>query len=321
MNKSIEFTQSQIKAYENGNSMFMFPIEDEILSISDINSHNGTVIRVKLKGDKTVNMFLTYYLMQYVPIQKGDKEITVIERPSNNKYKEMTKDLLMNLFDYKDGYLYWKIQKTNSIRVGDKAGTISKNGYVVVCINGKSYYIHRLIYLMKFGYIDEKLQIDHIDGNKENNNIENLRQLTNQLNHFNRTTAKGYYWNKDRKKWRAGIRLYGKLKCLGYHKEESEAKKAYENAKKEYHIIEQSRFTISECIDVRVVRVQDIANTMKIIMFDTIDYVDLATSLADLVKYRHYEEFKKYYNNQLKEQNINRTYEDNDYILLLEVKR
>jgi len=68
---------------------------------------------------------------------------------------------------------------------------------------------------------------------------------------------------------------------------------------------EQSRYTISECIDVRVVRVQDIPIMDMILVNKGFDF----------------ERFSDRYEHQLKEANINRTYHDNDYVFLIEVKR
>jgi len=73
---------------------------------------------------------------------------------------------------------------------------------------------------------------------------------------------------------------------------------------------EQSRYTISECIDVRDVRVKDIK----------------AVEMCDIISAKNkdisnYNDFIVCYNNQLKEHNINRTYEDNDYVFLIEVKK
>jgi len=79
--------------------------------------------------------------------------------------------------------------------------------------------------------------IDHADGDKLNNKIENLRIVTNQQNLFNQKRAKGYYFNKKAKKWMAYIHLNGKQKNLGYFESEQDAKDAYLNAKEIFHII------------------------------------------------------------------------------------
>ena len=77
--------------------------------------------------------------------------------------------------------------------------------------------------------------IDHINGDKSNNSIENLRVVTNQENQFNQKRAKGYAWCKHAKKWKACIKLNGKNKHLGLFESEDEAREAYLNAKEIYH--------------------------------------------------------------------------------------
>jgi len=79
--------------------------------------------------------------------------------------------------------------------------------------------------------------IDHIDCDKSNNSIENLRVVTNQENQFNQKRAKGYYFNKKAKKWLTSIRLNGRSKHLGLFESEEEAKDAYLKAKEIFHII------------------------------------------------------------------------------------
>ena len=87
--------------------------------------------------------------------------------------EELTQDLVRALFNYRDGNLYWKISKSYRIKIGNLAGRINKQGYRSVGINNKEYRYHRLIYLYHYGYLPKF--IDHIDGNKLNNNIDNLR--------------------------------------------------------------------------------------------------------------------------------------------------
>jgi len=96
----------------------------------------------------------------------------------------ITQEYAKQLFDCIDGHLVWKINKAKRIKVGDKAGTISKDGYVRVFVDGKSYLAHKLVYLIKHGYMPTEL--DHIDRNKLNNKISNLRQCTRSENSINR---------------------------------------------------------------------------------------------------------------------------------------
>jgi len=78
--------------------------------------------------------------------------------------------------------------------------------------------------------------VDHIDGDKLNNSIENLRLVSHQQNQFN-TKAKGYTWYKKVKKWMAQICLDGKIIYLGLFDNEDESRAKYLEAKKKYHII------------------------------------------------------------------------------------
>lgn len=102
---------------------------------------------------------------------------------------------------------------------------------------GKNYAIkgHQFVYYCMFDNIVDC--IDHINGIKTDNRIENLRSVTHQKNQFNRKSTKGYTFDKVSKKYRAQIRIDTKLNNIGYFDTEDEAKKAYLDAKKIYHII------------------------------------------------------------------------------------
>lgn len=113
------------------------------------------------------------------------------------------------------------------------------NGYINLGIyhNKKQYHLlgHQFAFYYKYKKIVE--QIDHKDGNRSNNRIDNLREVTYQQNHHNRTTAKGYCFNKTRNKFISQIMLNNKNIYLGRFDTEQEARQAYLDAKKIYHII------------------------------------------------------------------------------------
>ena len=114
-----------------------------------------------------------------------------------------------------------------------------KKGYRCVQINKKKYKYHRVVYFIHHQEWDihdssTDNSIDHIDRDKLNNNIENLRVVTNQQNMWN-INAKGFTFNKANGKYQAQIGVDGKKKYLGYFVNEEDARNAYLNAKAEYH--------------------------------------------------------------------------------------
>jgi len=79
--------------------------------------------------------------------------------------------------------------------------------------------------------------IDHENHTRDDNSNDNLRVVTNQQNHFNRSGVKGYYWNKRNNKWEAKIMVNGKGIRLGMFEKEEDAHNAYMEAKPKYHVI------------------------------------------------------------------------------------
>jgi hypothetical protein len=150
----------------------------------------------------------------------------------------LTQDLIKELFFYENGKLFNRFKRSGSALAGEEAGYLQAYGYRRIKINRKLYYSHRLIYMYHNGEITDNLHIDHIDRDKSNNNIENLRLVTEQENQWNRGD-KGYCFHKRDNKFMAYIKLNGKRIHLGYFDTAEEAKNAYLKAKKELHIIQK----------------------------------------------------------------------------------
>lgn len=152
---------------------------------------------------------------------------------------ELTQKYVRSLFDYRDGELYRR-KTSGGRKAGSRAGGVNSKGYRVMQINGKFYKAHRLIFLYHHDYVPEFL--DHIDGDKSNNDILNLRGATNQENTWNSKKRKSYngksassdyigvYWNKQRGKWQAVITNDSKHKHLGFFDSEIDAALAYDRA-------------------------------------------------------------------------------------------
>jgi hypothetical protein len=141
-----------------------------------------------------------------------------------------SKEFLLSLFDYKDGDLY---------RKPEKSGTVDGGGYIQTGIKGRYYKNHRLIFMMHHGYCPE--YIDHVNGNKLDNRIENLRAATHSENLYNRklqsnnlSGVKGVSWDKSSKKWKARISVDGKDLLLGKFDSIEEARDTVNEARKKH---------------------------------------------------------------------------------------
>jgi hypothetical protein len=152
----------------------------------------------------------------------------------------ITKEYLHELFEYKDGELYWKLSPTNNVKTGKSAGSFCKRGYKFVGINKKVYRIHRLIFLMHYGYLPKI--IDHKDNNKFNNRIENLREASTFENQQNRTVQKNnksgiknVAWHKHSSKWRVSIQVNKKRNFIGSFKDLELADLVATEARNKYH--------------------------------------------------------------------------------------
>ena len=147
----------------------------------------------------------------------------------------MTKDLLKRHFKYESGHLWWQLPTNRRIKVNQPYGFINNLGYISGRFLNKGYLEHRLIWLYHYGEWPT-LQIDHINGIRNDNRIENLREVTNQQNQYNRkpnkvssSIFKGVGLTADGR-WRARIAIGGKVNYLGVFSSELEAAEAYEKA-------------------------------------------------------------------------------------------
>ena len=100
--------------------------------------------------------------------------------------------------------LKWKNDVMSGIRIikaGSDAGCIYNSGYGVLTFKGERFSAHRVVWILHYGKIDKQLQIDHIDGNRSNNHISNLRLVSQEINGRNQklqsnnnTGISGVFW-------------------------------------------------------------------------------------------------------------------------------
>ena len=146
---------------------------------------------------------------------------------------------VLELFEYKDGELYWKIS-TGRSKVGKKAGCLDGDGYITIGFNNRDYKAHQLIFLIEKGYIPK--EIDHINGIKNDNRIENLRNVTTSQNQQNSKISKNntsgcknVTWDIWANKWRVQINICGKNKYIGIFKDLELADLVAQEARDKYH--------------------------------------------------------------------------------------
>lgn len=152
----------------------------------------------------------------------------------------LTQELVKELFDYRDGELYWKKANSNRIKIGYKAGCFNTSGYLSTMINNKNYLNHRIVFLYFYGYLPEFL--DHVNGNRADNRIVNLRPATKSQNNCNKqmrkdntSGTKGVSWHIGRQKWQAQIKITNKTKYLGIYDDLELAELVITEARDLYH--------------------------------------------------------------------------------------
>ena len=132
----------------------------------------------------------------------------------------------------------WSRQKTsadvwNKRYAGTPTAVNKRSGYVSFVIHGRRVMGHIVAWAMHYGQWPT-LQVDHINGNRSDNRIENLRCVTPVQNQWNSkkkcmqsgySSRRGAHWHKVHNRWSASIRVH-----LGYFDSEGEASAAYEEA-------------------------------------------------------------------------------------------
>lgn len=152
----------------------------------------------------------------------------------------ITEDRVRSLLSYdaETGRFTWLSQHGGFV-LGEEAGGKIGTGYVAIRIDGRRYRAHHLAWLLAYGCFPS-LEIDHINGIKADNRLDNLRLATRSQNaanvgarKTNTSGFKGVSWCSRRQRWRASIGCSGKRKFLGYHDTPYAAAQAYLGAAKE----------------------------------------------------------------------------------------
>jgi len=122
-------------------------------------------------------------------------------------------------YDEESGVFTWLLRR-GGIKAGSIAGHKHKHGYVEIKIDGNIYQAHRIAWLLTYG--DECEFIDHINHNRADNRLVNLRSVSRSDNARNKSKynsntsgVTGVVWNATKKRWIAQIGIDGEVIHLG----------------------------------------------------------------------------------------------------------
>lgn len=157
---------------------------------------------------------------------------------------KLTQAELKELLDYDPatGSFFWrKTLRNGKGGAGKKAGG-ERYGYIFIAVKGRIYRAHRLAWLYVYGEFPPDKLIDHINGNRSDNRIENLRLASQGENLMNRGRQsnnkagyKGIWFDNQRQLWAAMIGFNNQKKALGRYETAEEAARAYDAAARLYH--------------------------------------------------------------------------------------
>jgi hypothetical protein len=157
----------------------------------------------------------------------------------------ITQEYLKSILDYNPvtGEFLWKVNSaSNKVKTGSLAGCINKiTLYRQIGINKKFYLAHRLAWLYLYGTLPDKF-IDHINHDRSDNRIQNLRIVARDANQRNCSLSKrnnsgiiGVSWNKKHGNWQSFISINGKNKNLGSFESIEQAAISRKNAEQKYN--------------------------------------------------------------------------------------
>lgn len=138
---------------------------------------------------------------------------------------------------HKEGYLTWKVSPSYKIKVGSVVGSKCRGEYLGFGYKGKKYTLHRVIYELHYGPIPKGMLVDHINRDKFDNRIENLRLASPAGNSANssRGLARNCYWVEHAKAYQVRVQFKGMYFFGGYHSKLEDAMVAAAKLRQEVH--------------------------------------------------------------------------------------
>ena len=153
--------------------------------------------------------------------------------------ESLTQTIVKERLDYDPdtGVVRWKVSPARRVKIGDVAGYMSNTGYINIEIFSKAYRLHRVIWLMVYGSFPDHV-IDHINGNRSDNRLVNLRAATNKQNGENQCLQvnnssgfRGVSWHSSTNKWQARVCHHRSSYYLGTFDTAEEAARVVKGAR------------------------------------------------------------------------------------------
>lgn len=145
------------------------------------------------------------------------------------------------IYNPETGVFVWSEYAWHKRNRGLCAGSKKRNGYIEIQLQGKMLKAHRLAWILVYGDLADDVEIDHLDGDRSNNRLSNLRAVNRNINQQNQRKAR-----KDNRTgllgvsrsgsgWKAELRINGKKVNVGTYKTPELAHQAYVSAKRIHH--------------------------------------------------------------------------------------
>lgn len=144
-------------------------------------------------------------------------------------------------YDAATGMVTRKVKRGGRALAGAQVGSDDMHGYKTVRINRRSYKLHRLIWLMTHG-VWPAGDVDHINGQRSDNRLCNLRDVPRRINLQNQSKAPNNKSTGVLGVYRDGLRFYARISIgnksrhLGTFDTVADASAAYLQAKRELHV-------------------------------------------------------------------------------------
>ena len=152
---------------------------------------------------------------------------------------------LLKLVEHKNGKLFWLprgVARIDKQFAGKEAGCVRPDGYLCIAWKGKHLLAHRAIWVIENGSIPNGMFIDHINRNRRDNRISNLRLCSVSQNNCNAklrkdnsSKVKGVCWDTQRNKWKARVTYQGQQYHAGFYSDLDKAALAVQEKRQKVH--------------------------------------------------------------------------------------